>query len=199
MSKRLSQNLQTVAALSPLKVTQYANSQRVDVAIVVLAGGRISSSPEYGDIDTVSSKTLQRIQYAAWLHRKTRLPILVTGGSVYGESTAESVLMNQTMLSAFNIAPKWIEVNSKNTAENAKFSNEILKRNGITEILLVTHSNHMQRAVAEFERAELKIIPAPTVFQSTRTSWIDYFPSARALYESQQSLHEMVGKLWYYL
>jgi len=197
VSNSLNQSLQTEQALSPSQVKAFADQQREDLAIVVLSGGRMSLAPEYGDIDTVSSKTLQRIQYAAWLHQKTNLPILLSGGSVFDEATAEAVLMNQTMLSAFNIAPKWIEFISKNTAENAQFSAKILHQNGIKAILLVTHADHMQRAVLEFEKNDLKVTPAPTVFNRNRASWLDYFPSAEALHQSQLALHEKVGRFWY--
>jgi len=199
VSNSLNQSLQTESVLSQGQVKAYADQAREDLAIVVLSGGRISLAPEYGDIDTVSSKTLQRLQYAAWLHQKTNLPILLSGGSVLGEATAEAVLMNKTMLSAFNIAPKWIEFISKNTAENAQYSAKILQQNGIKEILLVTHVNHMHRAKLEFEKTDLKVIPAPTVFNNSRPSWYNYFPNADALHESQLALHEMVGRFWYSL
>ena len=53
-------------------------------AIVVLGGGRQENAEEYGG-DTVSSETLQRIRYAAHLHKLTKLPILVSAGSPAGE------------------------------------------------------------------------------------------------------------------
>jgi uncharacterized SAM-binding protein YcdF (DUF218 family) len=197
ISNALNSNLQTEQALTQSQVKNYARQQRQDLAIVVISGGRINLAPEYGDIDTVSATSLQRMQYAAWLHRKTNLPILLSGGSVLGEATAEAVLMNQTMLSAFNIAPKWIEIESKNTAQNAQFSATILRQNNIKEILLVTHATHMHRARLEFEKAGLKVMPAPTVFDRNRPSWQHYFPNAEALHASQKALHEKVGRLWY--
>jgi len=197
VSKQLTISLQTDSYLTLKQIKAFENQERDDVAIIVLAGGRRSSAPEYGEIDTVSRMTLQRLQYAAWLHRKLKFPILLSGGSVKGEATAESVLMNKTILSAFNIPPKWIETESKNTAENAKFSAKILKENAITDIILVTHASHMHRAKIEFEKTGLMIIPAPTVFESESNSWQDYFPSAKALYESHSALHEKLGRLWY--
>ncbi len=204
----LQMQLNTAPALSPVQVKNLAkasletndedeNAPQLKRAILVLSAGRRTTAPEYGDIDTVSSKTLQRLQYAAWLHQKTQLPILVSGGSPNNEATAEGVLMNQTMLSAFNIAPKWIEAKSKNTFENAEFSAEILKQEQIEEILLVTHAIHMKRAVFAFEQQGIQVIPAPTVFPPQESQWKDYLPSPLALYQSQQALHEMVGRFWY--
>jgi uncharacterized SAM-binding protein YcdF (DUF218 family) len=199
VSKALHQSLQTIPSLSQEKVKQIARTERSDIAIVILSGGRINLAEEFGSIDTVSALTLQRIHYATWLQRKTDLPILVSGGSVFGEATAEAVLMNQVMVSAFNIAPRWIETKSKNTAENAQYSSEILLNSGIKEILLVTHASHMQRAIKAFSNYSLKVTPAPTVFQSPTSKWTDYLPTAKALFESQQALHEKLGQIWYSL
>jgi len=209
----LNNQLQTSPALTPKQVknlkleTNHQNkgdqtkqdSLQPQRAIVVLSAGRRKIAAEYGDIDTVSSKTLQRLQYAAWLFQKTQLPILVSGGSPHNDATAEGVLMNQTMLTAFNIAPKWIEAKSKNTFENARFSAEILKQQKIKEILLVTHAIHMKRAAFAFEQQGISVIPAPTVFSPSSSQWRDYLPSPEALYQSQQALHELVGRVWYSL
>jgi uncharacterized SAM-binding protein YcdF (DUF218 family) len=199
VSSNLQQGLYQASALPASEIKRIADQQPDDMAIVVLSGGRLERSPEYGDIDTVSSTTLQRIHFAAWLHRKTNLPILVSGGSVYGEATAESVLVNQAMTSAFSIAPKWIEFKSKNTLENAQYSTEILHKNNIKQILLVTHASHMKRAKLAFEEQQIKVIAAPTVFDSHRTKWSSYLPNAKALFETQKALHEYLGHLWYQL
>lgn len=171
-------------------------------AIVVLAGGRILLAEEYGNVDVVSSYSLQRIKYASWLHKKTNLPILLSGGSVFNEATAEAVLMNQAILSDFSVAPQWVESQSKNTAENALYSNKILSASGISEILLVTHAWHMPRAKRMFEEQGLKVISAPTVFLShagCASCITDYLPSARALNKTNLAFHELLGGLWYKL
>ncbi|MGB0495451.1 MAG: YdcF family protein [Kangiellaceae bacterium] len=199
VSKKLTISLQTDQFLTLKQIKTFEKQEREDIAIVILAGGRRSSAPEYGEIDTVSRMTLQRLQYGAWLHRKLNFPILLSGGSVKGEATAESVLMNDTMLSAFNVPPKWIETESKNTAENAQLTAKILKENEISEILLVTHAAHMQRAKIEFEKTGLIVIPAPTVFETEATDWLDYLPSAKALFESHLALHEKLGRFWYWV
>src|SRR6185369_731300 len=58
-------------------------------AIVILGGGRRSDSPEFGG-DTVSHYTLERVRYGAQLARQTGLPVLVSGGSVFGEEVSEA-------------------------------------------------------------------------------------------------------------
>jgi len=48
-------------------------------AIVVLGGGRRVAAAEYGG-DTVNGFSLERLRYAAFLHRASGLPILASGG-----------------------------------------------------------------------------------------------------------------------
>jgi len=170
-------------------------------AIVVLAGSRISLAPEYGEIDIVGASSLQRISYASWLGKKTRLPILLSGGSVFNEATPLAVLMNQSILAHFSVAPRWIESESKNTAENAIYSSKILKKEKIDEILLVTHALHMRRAKSAFENQGMKVISAPTGFLSNRgaSGYTSFLPRAEAMQVSSMALHEIIGQFWYQL
>ncbi|WP_444995734.1 YdcF family protein [Aliikangiella sp. IMCC44359] len=201
IAQTLIQNIEPTSVLNSTQLRQISNDD-TPRAIVVLSGGRIALAPEYGDIDTVNSATLQRIQYASWLQKRTNLPVLLSGGSVFNEATAESVLMNQVMMSNFAIAPKWIESESKNTAENALYSAQILIKNDIKEILLVTHAWHMRRAKNAFEAQGIKVLEAATAFESShakQTRWTQFLPNASALEKSSRALHEMLASLWYQL
>ncbi len=170
-------------------------------AIVVLAGGRRAQAPEYEGLDTVSTYTLERLRYAARLQRQTKLPILLSGGQVFGKGTSEAVLMNEALISDFRGAPHWLETDSRNTAENAIKSAEILRRNGVNSIYLVTHAFHMSRARQQFEQTGLRVIPAPCSFVTLNeeTRLHDFLPNAAALQRANLALHEMLGMVWYRL
>jgi len=61
------------------------------VAIVVLGADRRRDAPEYGG-DTIGGFGLERLRYAAWLHKKTGLPVLVSGdGSTQDEVVPEAI------------------------------------------------------------------------------------------------------------
>ena len=62
-------------------------------------------------------------------------------------------------------------------------------------MILVTSALHMRRARAEFERAGLKVIPAPTDFEALgrTTEPRDWLPSADALDGSGRAFKEWVG------
>lgn len=168
-------------------------------AIVLLGGGRYSGAPEYG-MDTVGMETLERVRYAARLHHQTGLPIIVSGGAPLGEATTDAVLMRDA-LKEFDVTEVWLEDQSRNTAENARFSKDLLAQRGMNKAYLVTHATHMARSVWAFERAGVAVIPAPTHFLSLRDPAIPRFmqwlPDAGALQHSRIALREQLGRLWY--
>ena len=170
-------------------------------AIVVLGAGRYPDAPEYGG-DTVSGFALERLRYAAALHRRTGLPILVSGGATMGQPVPEAKLMRQTLVTEFGIKAVWTEERSRTTAENGRFSAETLAQRGVYRVLLVTHALHMARAEGVFQRAGLDVVPAPTGFHQPHpmdrgvTAWLPRFDALR---RSNQALHEYLGMLWYYV
>lgn len=185
-------------ALSPAELAQPSAE-----AIVILCGGRNFQAPEYNGNDTLSSYPLMRARYGAYLHRQTRLPILVTGGNVYTTTTtSEAELMRQALVEDFHVPVRWIETNSRNTWENALFSQSILKQTKVSRIYLVTTAAHIPRAKMAFEAMGLNVIAAPTDFMGQRgeaPGIMDFFPSAKAFRSHYFFMHEILGILWYQL
>ena len=108
--------------------------------------------------------------------------------------------MADALRTDFGIDPRWVESDSKNTAENARFSRSILQPLGINRILLVTHAWHMPRAAATFEKAGFTVFPASTMSNANRPFQVlDLLPSAGGLLQSRTALHEWLGLLWYAL
>lgn len=166
-------------------------------AIVVLGGGTYYNAPEYGN-HTVGRYSLERIRYAAKLHRITGKPILATGGAPLGDESSEAAQMKAVLETEFQVSVKWIEGASRNTNENAYKSFAILKRDEISHIALVTHAWHMPRAEREFGQAGFKVIPAPTAYTTRyKTDIFAFIPNAGALQKSSLFFHEVIGMLWY--
>lgn len=165
-------------------------------AIVILGGGSYRDTIEY-DGDTVGRMTLERVRYGAWLARRTGKPVLVTGGAPTG-GAAEATLMRSVLEGEFGVPVRWIEDRSDNTRENALRSAALLKPDGITRVYLVSHAWHLKRAMPEFERAGLAVIPAGTGYsRSTALQPMDFVPSAKGLQDSYFALHEGIGLIWY--
>lgn len=174
---------------APLDLARAKDAQ----AIVILAGGRTRGAVEWGG-DTVNMFTLARVRYGAHLARATGLPVLVTGGGGTRERLPEAILMQQLLQQEFGIAPRWVETASRTTAENARFSADLLRAAGITRVLLVTHGFHIPRAAARFEHAGLQVIAAPTGFQGLRRfDWLHLVPTADALRLSHVALREWLA------
>jgi len=179
-----------------LENLQGANAQ----AIVVLGSGRKTNVAEYSGADTVHPRTLNRLRYGSVLHTKTGLPILVTGGRFWEDDEPEGVLMARSLKEDFKLETQWIENESRNTAENAIFSWEILKKEEIKTIYLVTHAWHMPRAKRIFERQGFTVIPAPTRFEGLKSGNVrfsDFVPNSDALRVSYYFIHETIGLIWY--
>jgi len=168
-------------------------------AIVVLGGGRRFAEAEYGG-DTLNSLSLERLRYAAHLHRSSELPILVTGGKPGGGTLSEGRIMQHILQSEYGLSAKWVEDASSTTWENARFSAPLLKQAGVQRIALVSHAWHLHRAVPLFEAQGLDVIPAGIQFSSSHVdSILDLLPTPVGLRDSTFALHEWLGILWYKL
>ncbi|MGI9302041.1 MAG: YdcF family protein [Gammaproteobacteria bacterium] len=179
----------------PLSISETRNL--VPEAIVVLGGGR-RTAPAYG-AQTVSTRALERVRYAARLKRATGLPLAVVGGSVSGEGVPEAVLMKEVLEDEFNVQVDFTEGTSRNTAQNALNASRLpIAR----KILLVTDAAHMPRARQAFQSTGFIVTPAPVHFRTTGVSHrraFDWVPSVRALSISRDTLHEYLGLIWYRL
>jgi uncharacterized SAM-binding protein YcdF (DUF218 family) len=180
--------LRAVETSPPLDLAEAKAAQ----AIVILGGGTRRNAVEYGG-DTISRLTLERIRYGARVARLTGLPVLVSGGSVEG-GVPESVLMREALQTEYGIDVRWTEETSRNTRENVTGSAQILAAAGVGRIVLVAHSFDMRRAVAEFARAGIKVVPAPTVIPPERLDLpTDFLPSIGALQGSYYALYEILA------
>lgn len=189
------------ALLKTLEISALANPDQLQTAaaIVVLGGGRRLAAAEYGG-DTLNSISLERLRYAAFLHRASGLPILVSGGMASGGTLAESRIMQHILQSEYGLSARWIEDGSSTTGENAQRSAPLLKQAGIHRIVLITHAWHLRRAVPLFEAQGLSVIPAGIQFSSTHVdSVFDLLPTPAGLRDSTFALHEWLGIVWYKL
>jgi uncharacterized SAM-binding protein YcdF (DUF218 family) len=159
-------------------------------AIVVLGGGTRRNAPEYGG-DTLGVLTLERLRYGTVVARMTRLPILLSGGSVYG-GESEAKLMEASLEHDFGMHARWIEDRSRDTHENALRSAEILRANGIERVILVAHGFDMKRARAEFADAGIATIPAATGIAADASETLpDYLPGMAGLRLSYYAIYEI--------
>ncbi len=167
-------------------------------AIVVLGAGHRDGAAEYGS-STPTDEGLVRLHYAASLHRRTGMPIMLTGGPMNLRGSIHSQVLADSLERVFGLQAQWLERKSTTTWQNALYAAEILLPEGITDIALVTHSYHMPRSVKLFELAGFNVTPAPTKFGGNY-DWrrlAHWLPRMDALTLSARVLYEYLGLLWY--
>ncbi len=166
-------------------------------AIVILSAD-VDRTGVPGGTD-LGALTLERERAGAALHRRTGLPVLVTGGLVTAPPPV-GLLMAQSLPQDFGIPVRWVEYRSLTTWENAQFSAPMLKADGIGRAYVVTHAWHMRRALVAFQRAGMEVRPA-TVRPDPWPQFVlsEFFPRVSSWSRSYLALHEWVGLLQYML
>ena len=179
-------------------------------AIVILGGGKRRGAlelPEYGYSD-VSKESMERLRVGAKLAKQTGLPVLLTGGAPDATSKddlSEAAVMAMVMKNELGVTAKWTESQSNTTSENAKLSAEILKKEGIKKVYLVTHFWHTPRAQRAFEKEGLQIVPIAhgyqykNQFEINKLTPVDFLPSSSGVLRIRQIWHELIGQIWYEL
>ncbi|MBS0364603.1 MAG: YdcF family protein [Proteobacteria bacterium] len=162
-------------------------------AIVVLGGGVVElNAPEYGGAPVAGMGSLERLAYAAWLARRTALPVAISG------APKEAIAMRASLQREFGVQVRWVENRSRDTFENARNSAQLLLPQGVARILLVTDADHEWRAMHEFRSAGFTVTPAPArlwPWQGEEIGVRRYLPGARALNRSSEALYEILGDL----
>ncbi|HZL60633.1 MAG TPA: YdcF family protein [Stellaceae bacterium] len=188
--------LRAIEAQIPETTRDFGESQ----AIVILAG-TIHHGDGGATKDSVGALTLERLDRAVQIYRRTKLPILVSGGPIGDSQTSLAALMATTLTQDFGVPVAWREEKSQTTYEDAQETARILNGQNIHVIALVTQPWHMPRAIWSFAQQGLDVIPAPTARTVLRTP-IDsamILPSTDALEDSFYALHEAIGLAYYKL
>jgi uncharacterized SAM-binding protein YcdF (DUF218 family) len=170
-------------------------------AIVVLGGGRRPLAPEYG-VATLSPRGIERLRYGLWLARETGLPVAFSGGVGFGAAPGptEADVAARIAERDFGRPLRWLESASRDTRENALRTVALLQPQGIDTLIIVTHADHMRRAVLNFERAaaglKMRIVAAPMGGPSnSRYEFNDWLPTRGGFDMTWVALHEWLGVL----
>lgn len=138
--------------------------------------------------------TLERLRAGVALHRRTGLPILVTGGGADDGPDTLAGAMARSLAADFNVPARWMESASLDTRENAVLSAPLLLRDGIRSAYLVTHAWHMRRSVLAFAGTGVAVTAVPVrMDEGPDGRGSDFIPRARSWLDSYWALHEWVG------
>jgi len=171
-------------------------------AIVILGGGMCVNTNVcvYADM----SSAADRVWHAARLYKAGKAPIVIASGENDLASTVP-------LLHDFGIPDAAIvgEYASRNTEENARYVEQVLKARGGRRILLVTSAWHMRRSLLMFRRYApgLEVIPAATDYEmmvrGRGDAWTDavrrFWPDGDAFWHTNIYWKEVFGYWGYRL
>ena len=176
------------------------------VSAIVLLGG-CTKAPVPPRRYSEPSNAGDRMVNAARLLRKGYAPVIVaTGGKItfmYNYSGSEAQNMADFLKETCQIDSSKIllEDKAKDTHDNATFTLNLLREHGLhKDIILVTSAMHMYRSVKIFRKCGFTVYPAPADFREDKkiqNNIFAYFPSAEALANATDALHEYYGLIAY--
>jgi uncharacterized SAM-binding protein YcdF (DUF218 family) len=175
-----------------------------DVRAIVVLGGSLVAGPP-GWPPQLETGSLRRVMRAAELyHAGPSCPVLVTGGKTQAADVpAEADLLAATLVQ-LNVRRSDIimEDRALNTAQNARFSAELLRARGLTDrILLVSSATHLYRAELLFRAQGIGTIPMGCEYRTDEIDrgWGLLWPKSFAVRCNQEVLHEVLGlaKCWW--
>jgi uncharacterized SAM-binding protein YcdF (DUF218 family) len=169
--------------------------------IILLGGGVVRQVPDISGSSAPSSSSLARIVTAVRLHKKTRLPMIVTGGAEDGYHVAVAIIAKRYLMD-LGVPENQIlvEDRARDTEQNATLAAVLCRQQGYRRPILLTAAYHLKRACMAFDAAGLSVTPFPAYFLGSRDSvytWRDWLPNAGSLQGCARALHEYVGLLYY--
>jgi uncharacterized SAM-binding protein YcdF (DUF218 family) len=178
-----------------------ATGGKPGVVVLMLGGGREARAPEYG-VASLSPLSLERLRYGVWLSRETGAPMMFSGGLGHAAEpgTPEADVAAEIAQREFLRPLRWTESKSRDTRENARYAIDALREQDVTQLVLVTHGWHMQRALRAFKeevaRAQLKweIVPAPMgLAPGVERPALRWIPSSEGAQLVRAVLREKIG------
>ena len=167
--------------------------------IIMLGGGAMPDSPDVDGVGALCSSPANRLLTAVRLQRKLGVPILLSGGQVYEDTGAEAKIARRILIDLGVPESKiLVETRSINTTQNARYSAEILRAQGLTQPILVTSAFHMKRAVLNFKKQGIDVVPYPADYQVTHHPVFHYTklrPQTEALLNNVTVLQETLRTL----
>ena len=164
-------------------------------AVLVLSGG--SCYDRSGRAVQPGVYTMERVVRGILLSRKLGCPIIMSGGAAYGGSYREADTMARFAADVGFSGRVLRERESRTTRENLKFSAEIVKREGIRRLVLVTDAYHMPRSAGcarvYMPDIELFTFASARVTDPKFRGLVSLLPNHGSFSDSCAGLRELLG------
>lgn len=177
------------------KISELKDAQ----AIIILGGGCCDGVSDFDGEGQIPAIAANRFLMGLRLYNTLHLPIILPGGSSSSQKKTESEVAKRTLM-ACGIEEKWLitETRSRNTSENAKFTNQLCQEKGFKKVILVTSASHLLRSTIFFQREGLDVIPYPSDFRTDKKLKLDissFIPNRFSLNNTASALKEYLGFL----
>ena len=168
--------------------------------MVMTGAGSVGGVPDIGGTGQPGPIMAKSMLTAFRLQRATGLPLLVSGGQVRSENGSEADIALR-IFGQMGIAKDMLiaENQSRNTAENARRTRELLQEMGLRKAVVVSPALHAPRVRLLFAREGLDVVMYPSHYRRSR-DWnfhllMDIMPTAENLNDVSDALHEYLGLL----
>lgn len=159
---------------------------------IVILGGDMAHGREGTEVGPL---TLERLRTGAALHRRTGLPILVTGGVLGARQPPIALLMARSLRNDFRVETRWVEAQAGDTRDNAALAVRLLRFDHIGSAFIVSQGWHLPRALEAFARLDFRAVPAPVRLEpDAGVTANDLMPRVDHLAESWYAIREWVGR-----
>ena len=179
----------------PIEISEIENMD----AIVVLSGMiRVIGDEE--NLKYEFTDSVDRFFAGLDLFNNNKSPILILtrGKMPWSLGIAEGEYLKELAIK-YGIPEEKIILTEEvqNTDQEANAIKKILNEDA--KIILVTSAFHMPRAERVFKAANINVIPFPVDFQNSKskTTMMDFIPSAESLFHTSHFVREMIGRLYY--
>lgn len=169
-----------------------ADADPAKTAMVVLAGGLRTYDRSVPPRERLDASTTARVLGASRLYHTYHFGLVILSGA-----PVEEGLAMEDLITTLGVPRRVLvrESESLTTRQNAERAAPILHERGMEQVVLTTSATHLRRAVDEFTRAGVPVIPAATEVLGHNVFFADHLiPSIAALYHSSQAIHEILGR-----
>ncbi|MFS8037993.1 YdcF family protein [Xanthobacter sp. AM11] len=193
--------------LSPLeeRFPLFKDDGQPVTGIIMLGGAEVPSVGLARGVPAFADAGERAIAFGALARRYPNARLVFTGGSsaLFPNGPALEAQMIRQTLGDLAIAPERVtfEENSRNTAENAAFSRNLLHPRPEERWLLLTSAFHMPRAMGAFRKAGFPVTAYPVDFRTVGPDALDdpFSRAASGLDMTDVAVKEWVGLIAYYL
>lgn len=171
--------------------------------VIVIFGGNTQANRANWFEPYNRATAVDRIDLAEALYLAGRAPrILISGGAREGKVSEAQIIARLLRQRGIPDTALLLENDSRNTYENARFTDITMRGQKLKTALLVTSALHMPRALASLQKRGIQATPAsgaPQIVLPTHNPPDLWVPHLRSLEASRTIIKEYLGLFGYWI